>query len=689
MPNPFGSTFESFGAPRGPLVETVHQDQFENLSKLLDSGDGQLMSLRAPRAGYGKTMLLSRLKQARQAGSLFVPIHLSDGRRVEGEFILEEILTQMSEVLPAGGGLTRLDLHTRRLFAQGLIPMVYSGEVPCQDREGALASLLNRPTEAFDFHHEGAAIAQWSREHFSLLGPRLSAVLSKASGSSGRDVGYWADLFFNYAIRPPSDVARASDLMDAVFGERSRFHSGAGFLEGLGSFLNLITLIEPVVLILDEVEGLSSDSDAALRAASCLTSLWESAPRVSVILSVNDDVWDSAFVPCLPLGLRDRLEDIVIRLDSLSEEEAKALITVRAGDESAKIFDRVDFDVDVLYPRGVLRQAREAWDHRDEEIPAKNPELAVPPPVLVVEEQTIEVAPPPTVVYRPPVEVASEAQVLQEPTPRTSPSQFGTHPSAKLATDLRIDTLDIDDQDVDFAVPTSSPRQAHAAPFAAAAAFGNPPQPLRAPYPPAPVKRASLPRGYAVQRLVRTVNYPQQAAVPSVAPPQAMMPPRQGQIISPFTNTPVGQSSPQPAQSAQTAFVQQSIASPFSINNAPEQSAPAQALPPARPMEEPAPQQAAPAMSSPFSVASGSQANLPPTSQPFRQGQYEEQQAAVPQVHAPEQIHPVTPDQQPMQYPPAQYPPPQQAPVDQTSRLAENADAIDDLLRQFRIRNGH
>ena len=172
MPNPFGSTFESFGAPRGPLVETVHQDQFENLSKLLDSGDGQLMLLRAPRAGYGKTMLLSRLKQARQAGSLFVPIHLSDGRRVEGEFILEEILTQMSEVLPAGGGLTRLDLHTRRLFAQGLIPMVYSGEVPCQDREGALASLLNRPTEAFDFHHEGAAIAQWSRENFSLLGPR-------------------------------------------------------------------------------------------------------------------------------------------------------------------------------------------------------------------------------------------------------------------------------------------------------------------------------------------------------------------------------------------------------------------------------------------------------------------------------------------------------------------------------------
>jgi hypothetical protein len=104
-------------------------------------------------------------------------------------------------------------------------------------------------------------------------------------------------------------------------------------------------------------------------------------------------------------------------------------------------------------------------------------------------------------------------------------------------------------------------------------------------------------------------------------------------------------------------------------------------------MEEPAPHQAAPAMSGPFSVASGSQVNLPPTSQPFRQGQYEGQQGAVPKGYLPEQIHPVTPAQQPVQYPPAQSLSPQQKPVDQTPRLAENADAIDNLLRQFRTRN--
>ena len=43
--------------------------------------------------------------------------------------------------LPASGGLCVMDLVTRRLFALALQPLVETGEVPCQDREGALAAL--------------------------------------------------------------------------------------------------------------------------------------------------------------------------------------------------------------------------------------------------------------------------------------------------------------------------------------------------------------------------------------------------------------------------------------------------------------------------------------------------------------------------------------------------------------------
>jgi len=131
MPNPFGTTFESLG--------------------------------------YGKTMLLSRLREKKKSKISIIPIHLSDGRRIEGERVLEETLTHLTEAVPGAAGLTKMDLHTRRLFAHGLIPMVYSGEVPSQDKDGALASLRERPTEAFDFHNEGAAIAQWTKNQFEIL----------------------------------------------------------------------------------------------------------------------------------------------------------------------------------------------------------------------------------------------------------------------------------------------------------------------------------------------------------------------------------------------------------------------------------------------------------------------------------------------------------------------------------------
>lgn len=365
MPNPFGTTFESLESPAGPIVELVHEAPYRRLGELIDSGEGQLISLRAPRAGYGKTMLLARLREKKKGSMTIVPIHLADGRRVEGERILEEILTQLAESVPGAAGLTKLDLHSRRLFAHGLLPLVYSGEVPSQDKEGALDSLRERPTEAFDFHNEGAAIAQWTKSQFEVLLPRLSSVLSKASGASGRDTSYWITLLFQFAIRTPSEPSRTGDLMDIVFGQESRFRSGAGFLDGLGSFLNLITLVEPAVLILDEVDGLSSDSDSALRATSSLVSLWESAPRTSVIISVNDDVWESAFAPRLPLGLRDRLEDVVIRLNPLTAEEARSLVAIRSGDDADKVLRHLNLDSDHLYPRGVLRAARDAWDKRD------------------------------------------------------------------------------------------------------------------------------------------------------------------------------------------------------------------------------------------------------------------------------------------------------------------------------------
>lgn len=364
MHNPFGNSLESFGEPSGPVVGSLNQTAFDDLYQLIESDEGHLISLRAPRAGYGKTMLLARLREKTEA--LLVPVHLVDGLRVDGEVILEELLTRLTDLEPTSGGLTRLDLLTRRLFAHGLLPLVRSGEVPCQDKDGTVASLRDRPTEAFDFHRKDSSIARWSKDQIDHLAPRLSSALGEASGTSARDTIHWIELLFRFSVRSPKEISRISDLMDSIFGCEGRYRTGAGFLQGLGSFLKLATLVDPVVLVLDQLDGLFDNDEAALQATSSLVAVWESCRRLNVVISINDDVWESAFASNLPSALRDRLEDVTIRLQPLLREEACALITARAGQDAHEMIDRLDLSGDDLYPRGVLKSARRAWSHRHE-----------------------------------------------------------------------------------------------------------------------------------------------------------------------------------------------------------------------------------------------------------------------------------------------------------------------------------
>ncbi len=626
MPNPFGTTFESLKSPAGPFVEAVHNGPYHRLSELIDSGQGQLISLRAPRAGYGKTMLLSRLRDKKKGEIMVVPIHLADGRRVEGEGILEELLTQLTETVSGTAGLTRLDLYARRLFAHGLLPLVYSGEVPSQDKDGALSSLRERPTEVFDFHHDGASIAQWTKSQFDILLPRLSSVLSKSSGASGRDTSYWIELFFNYAIRTPNEAIRTSDLMETVFGRASRFRSGAGYLDGLGSFLNLITLVEPVVLVLDEVDGLASDSDAALRTTSCLVSLWESAPRTSVVISVNDDVWQSAFAPRLPLGLQDRLEDVVIRLDELTEEEAKLLVTIRSGGEAEKVLARMDLTSGGLYPRAVLKAAREAWEIRDE------------------------------------VEGASD-----------SPS-FEAVPDAGTPSQAEISPVAITDGEGGVSDPASF-------------GFTAVPGPV---YPPQTVRRVALPRKFEVQRIRQNPAIVEfappvvRAAPPVVQGAPALENPSAPELTSPFqvSSSPPVQSQPvfPPAQPFES--------SPFEPSGAPfaPEISPSQMESPFQPEAESQGSLRSYPLSSPFDPPPGQpsvQEEVPgahPTD-PARAFPTPPAFTAAP----PQQVTPPPMGNQPAPTNgPFEAAPPASEAAPQAEVPKADTDAIDELLRQFR-----
>lgn len=359
--HPFQALFETFGRLPTSHAESINRRAYELLwSALAVNTDhpGRCILLKAPRAGHGKTHLLSRLQHHLGNDHEFIPLYAASGSFIDAASVTSDTLSRLSRALPAGGGLCVLDLLVRRLFALALQPLVRSGEVPCQDREGALAALRNRPVETFDFHHPNAVTAHWARENFEVLGPRLALELAQRTGAPLREVMFWIDAFFRFAATPVDHPSRAGSLIQAVVATPAQ---PAQAFERLSALLSLLTQLIRVVLVADDLEGFSSDEGAALQFASFLGSLRHSADRVDTILSVNRDIWESAFLPRLSGGLADRLSEIVIELEPLTRDEMVALLEARATGLGERIFGRLDLSNGERHARGILRAAANAW----------------------------------------------------------------------------------------------------------------------------------------------------------------------------------------------------------------------------------------------------------------------------------------------------------------------------------------
>ncbi|MBC7979702.1 MAG: hypothetical protein H7Y36_03965, partial [Armatimonadetes bacterium] len=297
--HPFQLLFETFGKLPEAHADLVNSGAREKLNGWLDvplEKQGHCILLKAPRAGHGKTHLLTRLQHQFGGTHEFIPIHAIGASRIDAATVLDDSLRRLVRGLPAAGGLTVLDLVARRLFSASLQPLVRSGEVPCQDREGALTALRTRPIETFDFHHPSAVTAHWARENFELLGPRLALELSQRNGLSLREVSFWVDALFRFAATPIDNPSRVRVLAETVFGDYS---AEAAAHERLISLLGLLTTLMRVILVADELEGFSAEETAALKFASFLGSIRQSVNRIEVIISINQDVWESAFLPRL------------------------------------------------------------------------------------------------------------------------------------------------------------------------------------------------------------------------------------------------------------------------------------------------------------------------------------------------------------------------------------------------------
>jgi len=414
--HPFQTLFETLG--RLPLAhaEKVNHRAFDILRDVLNvplEKPGRCVLLRAPRAGHGKTHLLSRIQHQLGSTHEFIPLHAAFGCQINASTVTDDTLRRLLRPLPAAGGLCALDLVARRLFAVALQPLVSSGEVPCQDREAALAALRLRPVETFDFHHPNAVTAHWARENFEVLGQRLSAELAQRCGLPQREVAFWVDVLFRFAATAPDHPLRLRVLSDSV-------HAGnppdSVLMERLEALLGMLALLMRVVLVADELEGFSTDETAALRLAAFLGSLRQSVERLDVILSLNLDIWQNAFLPKLSGGLADRLSEVVVELEPLTDEEMVALLNSRAPGHGERILSRIDREQSGSHARGLIRAAGEAWRKAAETEPP--PAAVVSTPVIPEETPAAESF----VIEQPAAEIRGPEIASAEAAPQAAPS---------------------------------------------------------------------------------------------------------------------------------------------------------------------------------------------------------------------------------------------------------------------------
>ena len=350
--------FEVFGKSQSKALSQINEKAASQLSEILTSSSekiGAIILLRSPRAGYGKTLLLESVSKGLSDKFKFMAVEPSGGGQLDSRVILESVVKSLSQTLPASGGLSEFDFLARRILALGLKPLLISGEVPSHDREGALFAIENRPVETFDFHHQKAATAHWTQGNFEILGPRLAAELSELSGASLRGTAFWLDVLFSYATSPPEKVERNRDLTQSVFEELG--NSGKHELEErLQTLLSLQGLVQPLVLVFDETEGLSNQPEMGLGVAALMAQLRQACPALAIILSVNEDVWSTGLEPLMPGGLVDRLTEYEVTLEALSQKDAEKLAKDRFGDDNSDWFEQVDWP-EPLFARAVLREA--------------------------------------------------------------------------------------------------------------------------------------------------------------------------------------------------------------------------------------------------------------------------------------------------------------------------------------------
>jgi len=329
----------------------IHEQALLELRDL--AREGRIILLSAPRAGHGKTHLLGRVAEGLKdtAQVIALPWH-SAGMvtwEASGSNLLMELATPPTGLQRVCGGVCATLL--RRL--------IQVGRIPSADPAQALQVLTQDPLHIFHSPGPAKVIGDWFRRHFEQLRRPLAEVSGLEDTAS---VERWLAAMFHY-LEQPTPVSLGM-MLDCL-------HVNAS--AQLPILLKIFSAWKPVVLVADHMDGLYRDA-AAGQAVTQLALALSGIHGVHLVLSMNQDLWDTSFGRNLPSAFEDRLTERSLALRGMDLNDAQALVRLRLSDARVDARNSSDFisflDLERFFSgrpfgsvsaRGLLRHAALKW----------------------------------------------------------------------------------------------------------------------------------------------------------------------------------------------------------------------------------------------------------------------------------------------------------------------------------------
>ncbi len=380
-----------FGVDENRSVPGLNADILGQLTSTIDerqsstgrAGGQPLLLLTAPRAGYGKTHLLGRLAAAAGGQVVLVPLAFRLEDQIGISAVAVRGLESMARAETPREGWTKLREACAGVCAVLVRRLIEGGQLPCANADQALRVLNGDPVEIFDVNGSARLIGEWVRRFDAQLRKPMTEEAMKRVPAIPAALESWVDAMLNHAL--DGGMSKVAVLRTLAADETN---------EGPVTWLRLLGLWRPVVLLVDHLDAYYRNPEAGLRIASLLLDMSE-MDGVHVVLSLNQDVWQATFGHHLPSAMEDRLTASQMLLRGIGETEAATLLRMRLQNAGVSADDIREFTsfLDVkryflgrplgsVSARTFLRHAAKQWDFFQQT-------LAAPPAAALISPQAM------------------------------------------------------------------------------------------------------------------------------------------------------------------------------------------------------------------------------------------------------------------------------------------------------------